>query len=60
MEHSEKFIDYQKRLNLHKNQVGIYECKGRIEGAYPVYIPSKSILSQKIIFSAHKSTLHGE
>ena len=38
----------QKRLNLHKNQEGIYECRGRIEGAYPVYIPSESILSQKI------------
>ena len=38
----------QKRLNLHKNQEGIYECRGRIEGAYPIYIPSESILSQKI------------
>ena len=54
-----KFIDNQKRLNLHKNQEGIYEFRGGIEGAYPVYIPSESILNQKIIFSAHKSTLHG-
>ena len=59
MEHSEKFIDNQKRLNLHENQERIYECRGRIEGAYPVYIPSESILSQKLIFSAHKGTLHG-
>ena len=44
MEHSEKFIDNQKILNLHKNWEGIYECRSRIEGAYPVYIPSESIL----------------
>ena len=59
VEHSEKFIDNQKRLNLHENQEGMYECRGRIEEAYPVYIPPKSILSQNIIFFAHKSTLHG-
>ena len=58
VEHSEKFTYNQKRLNLHKNQEEIYECRGKIEGAYPVYIPSESILSQKIIFSAHKITLH--
>ena len=59
VEHSEKFIDNQKRLNLHKNQEGIYEFRGRIEGAYPVYIPSEPILNQNIISSGHKSTLHG-
>ena len=26
VEHSEKFIDNQKRLNLYKNQEGIYKC----------------------------------
>ena len=35
MEHSENFIDNQKRLNLHKNQEGIYKCRCRIQGAYP-------------------------
>ena len=45
-------MDNQERLNLRKNQEGIYECRGRIEGAYPVYIPSESILSQIIIFFA--------
>ena len=59
MEHSEKFIDNQKRLNQHKTQEEIYECQGRIKGAHAVYIPSESILSQKKLFSAHKGTLHG-
>ena len=60
VEHSKKLINNQKRLNLHKNQEKIYECRDRIEGAYPVYIPSKSVLSRKIIFSVHRSTLLGE
>ena len=34
VEHNEKFIDNQKRLNLYKNQEGIYEFRGRSEGAY--------------------------
>ena len=59
VEHSEEFIDNQKRLHLHKNQERICECWGRTEGTYPVHIPSESILSQKTIFSAHKGTLHG-
>ena len=59
VEHGEKLLNNKKRLNLHKNQEKIYECHGRIEGAYPVYIPSKSVLSQKIIFSVHRSTLLG-
>ena len=43
VEHSEKFVDNQKRLNLHKNQEGIYECWGRTEGAYSICIPSEWI-----------------
>ena len=39
VEHDEKFID---------NQVGVYECWSRIEGAYPVDIPSELILIQKL------------
>ena len=58
VEHSKKFKDNQKRVNLHKKVEGIYECKGGIEGAHSVYISSKSFVGQKIIFSAHKSTFH--
>ena len=41
VEHSEKFIYYQRRLNLHKELEGIYEYKVRTEEAYSGYIPSK-------------------
>ena len=34
-------------------------CKGRIQGDFPIYLPSTSILSEKIIQECHKLTLHG-
>ena len=33
-------------------------CKGRIQGDFPIYLPSTSILSEKIIQECHKLTLH--
>ena len=44
VEHSELFISYQNRLNLQKNQKEVYECRGKIEGAYPICIPSEATL----------------
>ena len=60
VEHSEKFIDNQKRLNLHENQEGIYECRGRIEGAYPVYIPPEPMLVKKLYSLLIKVLCTGE
>ena len=59
MQHSKKFRINEKRLDLQQNSEGICVCKGRIEGAYPIYSPKESLLSEKIIFAAHKNTLHG-
>ena len=46
-ENSEKFQDVQKLLNLVRNVVGIYECRGRIQENYPVYLPKKLITNSK-------------
>ena len=54
MEYSDKFIDNQRRLNLHKNQERIRECRGRIKRAYLIHIPSESVLIQKIIMTMTK------
>ena len=54
LEHSEKFEESRKRLNLQLNCEGICECRGS-----PIYLPSSSALSEKIIASAHRNTLHG-
>ena len=58
VEHGEKFKINEKRLDLQQNSEGIYVCKDRIESAYPIYLPNESLLSEKIIFAAHKNTLH--
>ena len=59
MQHSEKFKINEKRLDLQQNSEGIYVCKGRIKGVYSIYLPNQSLFSEKIIFAAHKDTLHG-
>ena len=35
----------RQQLNLKMNQEVIYECHGRIERDYPVFIPNKSLLA---------------
>ena len=59
VKHSEKFEESRKWLNLQINCEGIYEGRGRIQGVYPIYLPSSSRLSEKIIMSAYRKTLHG-
>ena len=46
-------------LDLQQNVEGIYVCRGRIEDSHPVFIPPDSWLADKLIFQAHKNTLHG-
>ena len=41
------------------NQEGIYECRGRIQGDYPVFIPNISVLAEKLVEEAHLQTIHG-
>ena len=59
MKNTEKVKSDIKSLDLQENEEGIYICKGRIEGAHPIYIPKESPLVEKIIFTEHKRTLHG-
>ena len=59
MQHSEKFKISEKRLDLQQNSERIYGYKGRIEGAYPIYLPNELLFLEKIILAAHKNTLRG-
>ena len=54
---TDKFKADQQYLNLQENEVGLYVSKGRIQGDFPIYLPSTSILSEKIIQECHKLTL---
>ena len=46
-------------LNLQPNKDGLLECRGRIQGEYPVYIPETSMLGLRLVEQAHQETLHG-
>ena len=39
VEHSEKSEVSRKQLNLQLNFEVIYECRGRIQSVYPIYLP---------------------
>ena len=56
---TEQFEEDKLRLNLQKNSREVYECRGRIQGNYPIYLPPNSILSEKMVMAAHRRTLHG-
>ena len=54
-----KFQEDQQRLNLQKNADGLYECRGCIQGNYPIYLPDGALFSKKLVIHAHLQTLHG-
>ena len=54
----QKFKISKEMLDLQANVEGIYVCRGRIEGSHPVFIPPDSLSAEKLIFQAHKNTLH--
>ena len=55
---TDKFMESQQRLNLQRNDEGIYVSKGRIQGHYPVYLPLRVTLSEIMVQDAHILTLH--
>ena len=54
-----RFQEDQQRLNLQKNADGLYECRGRIQGDYPIYRPDDALFSKKLVMHVHLQTLHG-
>ena len=48
-----------KQLNLVKNHNEVYQCQGRIQGDYPIWIPRNSKLAEKTVQHFHKKTIHG-
>ena len=54
-----KFSEDQLRLNLQKNKDGLFECRGRIQGEYPIYVPCDHVLARNLVEEVHLRTLHG-
>ena len=44
---------------MEKNDEGIYICKGRLQGFYPIYLVQDSVLSKKVTFAELKRSFHG-
>ena len=56
---SPRFEQDQLQLNLQPNQQRILECRGRLEGEYPIYLPDDHPFTSKLVHQAHLVTLHG-
>lgn len=55
-----RFQADEERLNLQENNLEILECRGRIVGEYPVYVPDFHLFTSRLVREAHLSTLHGK
>ena len=40
---TDTFHEDQLKLNLQKNEEGLYVCRGRIQGSYPIYLPPDTL-----------------
>ena len=47
------------RLNLQPNEQGILQCRGRVQGEYPIYLPDSHPYTKKLVQREHLRTLHG-
>ena len=54
-----RFEADQLHLNLQPNDDGILECRGRIHGEFPIYLPDNHPFTSSLVRQAHISTLHG-
>ena len=56
---TESFKTDQATLNLVSNADGLLECRGRIQGNFPIYLPPTALITEKIVHNAHVQSLHG-
>lgn len=55
---SETFLADKLQLNLGPRDSGILECRGRIIGGHPTYLPGDNLFTSKFVQQAHLTTLH--
>ena len=54
-----RYEDDLLQLNLQPNCDGVLECRGRVQGHYPIYLPDGQRYMEKLVAQAHLATLHG-
>lgn len=57
---SETFLADKLQLNLGPRDSGILECRGRIIGGHPTYLPGDNLFTSKFVQQAHLTTLHAK
>ena len=55
----DRFKEDRLQLNLQMNKDEVLECRGRIQGDYPIYLPDTHLYTEKLVSGAHLATLHG-
>jgi len=50
---SEKFEEDRLQLNLEERKDGLLECRWRVQGDYPVYLPESHPLKEKLTMFSH-------
>lgn len=58
-ENTKQFQKDRLKLNLQKDGRGVYECRGRLQGDYPIYLPDQTVFTEKLVMNAHSRTLLG-
>ena len=53
------FPEDKEQLNLELNADGVWECRGHIQGEYPVYLSNSTLYTTKVVQRTHVTTLHG-
>lgn len=47
------------QLNLQRNADRVLECRGCIQGEYPIFLPDSALYTIKVVQRAHVTTSHG-
>ena len=56
--YSKKFSAHKLQLNLQLRDSGLLECRGRLIGAYPIYLPDDNLFTFMFVQQVHLTTLH--
>ena len=54
-----KFQKHRNQFNLQRDERGVYVCRGRVQGMYPIYLPTDAKFTELLVRNAHLATLHG-
>ena len=52
------FQEDKLQVNLQRNANGVLECRGHIQGEYPIFLPDSALYTIKVVQRAHVTTLH--